>query len=194
MESTVPYLESTDGLEQLDLFNGPAVARLRMPAAESPRSGREPAADRLRALAKPDMVRIAPGTHAWVPADATRGAPQFVLCRWTKCDEGAYRPIPVASRLARVTAELMACLGFTDGSKRKRYETLMRLGRAGFIDLVHASPGVWMLDLDSWFRHLAECAEDPEKWDEGGEDLETYLHANALGGWKRGAKAKGAKA
>ncbi len=178
MEDPTTY--GTDA-RQTELFDIPAAARTLARVDAAPR---KPVADRLRDLSRPDMVRIAPDRHAWVPADATRGAPQFVLCRWTRCDEGAYRPVPVAGRMVRVTAELMACVGFTDGSRRKRYETLMRLGRAGFIDLVHASPGVWMLDLDSWFRHLAECAEDPDKWSENSDDLETYLHANALGGWK----------
>ena len=67
-----------------------------------------------------------------------------------------------------------------------RYDTILRLGRAGFVDTVRVAPHVWMLDLDSWFRHLADCMDRPEMWDEGSGDLRRYLLANGLGGWKRG--------
>ena len=32
---------------------------------------------------------------------------------------------------------------------------------------------------------LADCMNDPDRWDEGKEDRETYLRENDLGGWKR---------
>lgn len=142
---------------------------------------------RMRDLAKPDMVRVAPDRHAWVPAGNVPEPPGYVFCRWCKTAQGNYAPIPVAGRWVRLSEDLVAGMGFIDGRKRRRYETLKRLGRAGFIDIVHLSPGCWMLDLDSWFRHLAECADNAEMWDEGSEDRESYLHANGLGGWKRHA-------
>lgn len=140
---------------------------------------------RMRELSRPDMVRVAPDRQAWIPAEHVNEPPEFCLCRWTRTSQGNFAPIPVAGRWVRLTEALAASLGFTDGKRRRRYETLMRLGRAGFIDLLHLSPGCWMLDLDSWFRHLAECAENPEMWEEGSEERQTYLHLNGLGGWKR---------
>lgn len=142
-------------------------------------------AQRMRELSRPDMVRIAPNKHAWVPAAHVKEPPRFCLCRWSKSSEGNFSPIPVAGRWVRITEELVASLGFQDGRRRRRWETLMRLGRAGYIDILHLSPGCWMLDLDSWFRHLAACADDPDMWDEGSEDRDNYLHVNGLGGWKK---------
>lgn len=174
-------------MEARDLFEGtPAgpTADIRRPTSDVRRPA-GPLPTRLRASARPDMIRVAPDVHAWIPADKTSEPPNFCLCRWTKRSDGAYHPVPFATRLVRVTGELMACLGFTDGTRRRRYETLMRLYRAGFVELVHASPGTWMLDLDSWYRHLAVCAENPDMWEEDSEDLKTYLQSNALGGWRR---------
>ena len=83
-----------------------------------------------------------------------------------------------------------ALLGFParageDGNERCRYDTILRLGRAGFVDVVRVAPNTILLDLDSWYRHLADCMDNPDRWNEGGEDRETYLQANGLGGWKR---------
>ena len=39
----------------------------------------------------------------------------------------------------------------------------------------------WQSDMDSWHRHLLRCMENPEMWEEGSEDLETYRFWNGLG-------------
>ena len=52
-------------------------------------------------------------------------------------------------------------------------------------NMVRVAPNTILLDLDSWYRHLADCMDNPDRWNEGGEDRETYLQANGLGGWKR---------
>jgi hypothetical protein len=169
-------MDSRAKILQNDLFGAPPVPYAQVNAR---------LADRLASLAKPDMVRVAPDKHAWVPADRTRPTPEFVLCRWSRTTDGAYRPIPISGRWARVTGELMANLGFESGRRYQRYETLFRLANAEFVDMVKVSPGCWMLDLDTWFRHMASCADEPGKWDDGSEDLKKYLHSNALGGWRR---------
>ena len=138
------------------------------------------AGERAREAARPDMVRVAPGAHGWTPAPG-REAPAHVLCRWTRGADGLYRPVPVGGRYARVCRELIALLGFNTGRRSSRYETLYRLSRAGFVDMVKVSPGCWLLDLDSWFRHLAACMDDPEMWDEGKEARRRYDFANGLG-------------
>ena len=169
-------IESDDTVLQPDLFG----------AAAAPHGRKRDAAlaERLRELARPDMVRVSPDRHAWIPARHVEQPPKYCLCRWSRGSDGHYSPLPVAGRWMRLTDELVAGLGFSHGRRRTRWDTLMRLGRAGYIDIVHLSPGCWMLDLDSWFRHLAACAEDPELWDEDGEDRKNYLHVNGLGGWK----------
>ena len=141
-------------------------------------------AERLRECAASEMVRVAPDAYAWKPRVPGNEPEGLAVCRWTKGSDGAWRPMPLATRLVRVNAELMACLGFQSGRRRQRYDTLLRLARANFIDMVRPSPGVWMLDLATWYRHLAACAEDPEMWDRGSEALEHYNFTNALGGWK----------
>ena len=138
--------------------------------------------DEIREALKPDMVRVAPGRHAWVPAPHRDGkVPSCVLCRWEKDGGGSWRPVPVGGRFSRVRAELVAAMGFNTGPARQKYETLVRLGRAGFIDMVKLSPGCWFIDMDSWHRHLLRCMENPEMWEEGSEDLETYRFWNGLG-------------
>lgn len=133
-----------------------------------------------RAAAGADMVRVAPGVHGWMPAPG-REVPAYVLCRWARATEGCWRPVPVGGRYARVGRELLALLGFNTGRDSSRYETLYRLGRAGFVDMVKVSPGCWLLDLDSWFRHLSACMDDPDMWEEGSEARTRYEFANGLG-------------
>ena len=130
------------------------------------------------------MVRVAPDKHCWVPKPGA-AVPMYAVCRWVKKPEG-YTLTPVGGRWVRMSAKLCAELGFRDMSRDRKHETMMRLHRAGFIDMVQPSPGVWLLDIDSWFRHLKACAENPEMWEEDSEDRKTYLEKNALGGWKKG--------
>ena len=139
--------------------------------------------DELESLAKTGMVRVAPGRHAWVPAEACdpSAIPQYCICRWAKQADGTYHPIPFPYRLVRLTPETTSMLGFMSGNRDIRYSTLLRLANAEFVEIVRISPNCQMLDLDSWFRHLSECMEDPEFWDVGGEARERYNQANGLG-------------
>ena len=136
---------------------------------------------------EPAMVRVAPGRHAWVPKDAATPPDEYVMCRWSKQPDGTYAPVPVAGRYVRLDGRTAALLGFParGEEERCRYDTILRLGRAGFIDVVRVAPNTILLDLDSWYRHLADCMDDPDRWNEGSEDRETYLKENGLGGWKR---------
>ena len=154
-----------------------------LPAANCQlQTGRRPLAEAAREAARPDMVRVAPGRHAWMPADRAQNAvSRHVLCRWSKQPDGTYAPVPLPCRLVRMTPETTAMLGFVSGNRTVRADTLLRLAAAGFIECVRVSPHCWMLDLDSWFRHLADCLDDPEYWDEGGEARRRYNLANGLG-------------
>lgn len=140
---------------------------------------------------KPDMVRVSPGRHGWVIASKEMRVPEFVLCRWVKQGDDTHAPVPVAGRLVKVSPDLLALLGFNTGRRSSRYETLYRLANAGFIEMVRISPGCWLIDLDSWYRHLGACMDTPEMWDDGAEDRDHYLHVNALGGWKRNVGKEG---
>ena len=139
---------------------------------------------------EPDMVRVAPGRHAWVQKRAATPPPEYVVCRWSKQADGTWAPVPVAGRYVRLDSSTATLLGFparagSDARERCRYDTILRLGRAGFVDLVRVAPNTILLDLDSWYRHLADCMDDPDRWEDGRDDRKTYLKANGLGGWRQ---------
>lgn len=124
---------------------------------------------------KAEMVRVAPGVHGWVPSDASAKVGEYILCRWSRQQNGSYAPIPVGGTWAKLTPALCDTLGFSGG-----LDTIKRLAIAGFVEASQVSPGVTLLDLDSWARHLAECMDDPDRWSEGSEDLHDYLYKNGL--------------
>lgn len=163
---------------QHDFFS-PAVEILR-PRAKSVVES----AKRLKELSRPDMVRFAPEKYAWIPAEHCNKVPEYCLAKWVKSSaDGLYRLIPVSGSWVRMNSKVADLLGWK-GESRNRYDTMKRLGNAGFIEFVHAAPGVHFLELRSWFRHLADCQENPEMWEKGSDDLKMYQEANGLGGWK----------
>lgn len=131
--------------------------------------------DGVRAHPKAQMVRVAPGVHGWVPGDAAAKVAEYVLCRWSKQRDGSYAPVPVGGTWAKLTPGLCETLGFAGG-----LDTIKRLAVAGFVDASQISPGVMLLDLDSWTRHLVACMDDVDRWAEGTEDLKEYLWKNGL--------------
>lgn len=174
---------NAEKLVQHDLFGAKPIV-----CDPNDRRDQEAAAARFRELSKPDMLRITPSTSnapaVYVPKPGTR-VPDLVLARWSELSDGRYHLVPVAGRWARLSTELCTILGFRDMNRNRKYETMMRLGRAGYIEIVKVSPGCWMLDLDTWWRHIADCMESPEMWDEGSEERANYLQKNGLGGWKK---------
>lgn len=174
---------STATMIQKDLFGGPEVV-----FTPTSRKTAEEAAAKFRELAKPDMIKVTPSTvnapAVYVPKPGGR-VPDLVLAKWVNNGEGKYHLVPVGGRMARLSKELCAELGFRDMNHNRKYETMMRLHRAGYVELVKISPCCWMIDLDSWWRHLADCMDNPEMWDEGSEERDNYLKANGLGGWKK---------
>ncbi len=134
----------------------------------------------LRQAADADMVRVSPGEYAWAPREGKR-PPAFGLHRWARAPDGRWRPAPVLSRYVLLTRDLIRFLGFRgpDGAA-VGYNTLNRLAAAGEIDIIDISPRRRMLDVDSWCRYLAECIEDPDKWDEDSESTRNYLFRNGL--------------
>ena len=112
------------------------------------------------------MVATAPGK--FVPY-RTETPPDVSLCSWQANGDGTFCPVPHTERMVRLNRKLAKFLGFTD-----RWDTLIRLGRAGFIEVVLISPHCTMLNLDSWFNHLRRCAEDPEFWDAHRNNYKEY--------------------
>lgn len=128
------------------------------------------------ASSRPAMVPAGPGR--WRPREG-EDAPKVCVCRWVQLSDGTFRPEPFPYRWAQVTRELLQELGFApDASVRSRSDTLQRLAAAGFVRLARISPGVTLLDLDSWQEHLWRCLADPFYWEEGSEAREKYAEAN----------------
>lgn len=129
-----------------------------------------------------DMVRVSPTVYGWVPRDVGRQAvSSHCLCRWSKRPDGSYIPVPFPYRWIRLSREVVRLLGFWYPGKddgRSQFDTLRRLARAGFIDMVKVAPGTYLLDLDSWFAHLSACMGDEDFWDPDGDALRRYRLAN----------------
>ncbi len=135
--------------------------------------------ERFHEATRPPMVRIAPGIFAPV-IDGGR-APKFTLAKYVDQHDGTYRLVPVLSQLVRVSNELLHLLGLSDStSKKGSYNTLIRLANAGFVTMVKVSPKCYMLDLDSWARHISKCAKNPDRFEPGSPDREVYLFRNGL--------------
>ena len=143
-------------------------------------------AEAAKAEAQPDMVRVAPGVFAWRPSQG-RPVPSVTLCRWARQSSGDYVPVPVGGRLCVISREVLDEIGFRGISRSVGDATLRRLAEAGEVEIVHVSPKVRMLDLDSWWRFINACIEDPEKWEPGSESWTNYMFRNALGPYRAGA-------
>ena len=113
----------------------------------------------LRKKVGAQMIRVAPGEY--VPLNAADEAPAAVLAVWEKTAGGTYRAVPMPDRMLRLTAQLAGVLGLQGG-----YDTLYRLGRAGFIEMIKVAPHTTLLNVDSYYRHLRKCAEDPWYWED----------------------------
>ena len=113
----------------------------------------------LRSKVGTQMIRVSPGEY--VPICPTDQAPAAVLAIWERTASGTYRAVPMPDRMLRLTATLASVLGF-QGS----YDTLYRLGRAGFIEMIKVAPHTTLLNVDSYYRHLRKCAEDPWYWED----------------------------
>ena len=114
---------------------------------------------RIREATRPDMVQVAPGRY--IPRTDAVQVPGVTLARYEALDDGGYAVKPFQERMIRMTPELLDLLGLGDRTRR----TLLRLGRAGFLEVLQISPRCFMLNLDSYFGHLRRVAEDPWFWE-----------------------------
>lgn len=118
------------------------------------------------------LVQVAPGR--W----AMRGGPdpEYILAEVFRHADGTlgFRPSG-EGRYVKLSARLGEMLGFPG-----QLHTIRRLARAGFIRMPQPSPSVYLLDLDSWFAHMAATEDDPEFWAPEGKNLRRYRMANGL--------------
>lgn len=107
-------------------------------------------------------VEVAPGkTVAPLPAGVP--PPRVALVDWLPQGGGTYKPVArVHERFLKVSKANVKLLGMGVS-----VNTLHRLMRAGFVRGVQPSPGLWLMDLDSWYAHLRKVEEEPEFWEDG---------------------------
>lgn len=142
-----------------------------MPAKSTIRNPHAPIAARLRAATKPAMHQIAP--HLYAPDPAADWVPEFTLSRFVEREPGKYALVPVLENFVRITADVLKQLGVG-----RQFNTLKRLGRAGFIELIPIAPHCYLLNLDSYYNHVRRCAEHPDGfWSPGAGNLEAYREA-----------------
>lgn len=134
-----------------------------------------------KAFPGPDMVRVSPTVWAWKPADPNH-VPKYGRCMWIKNADGqTYRPAPQEVRFVIISRDVLDEIGFRGMSRSVSDTTLRRLAAADEILIIHISPKVRMLDLDSWWKFVDECITNPDKWEEGSESYRNYMWRNALG-------------
>jgi hypothetical protein len=119
----------------------------------------EPLAARLKRLTSPVMVCVAPGLYR--PLDASKPIPDITVSAWVPDRSGFYRAVPVQDNFVRWDRRMADMLGF----KGRNYATILRLGKAGFIELVKIAPFTQFINLTSFWNHIRRCAEDPEFWE-----------------------------
>ena len=133
-----------------------------------PSSG--PILGRLRAATRPIMVQAAPGKFIPNPENPqSEIGNDTTLARWSPNGDGTYSPIPFTEPMMRVNSKLLRLLGF-----QGQWQTLDRLGRAGFVEMLRIAPKTTLINLNSYYNHLARCAEDPEFWSEQKKNLSEY--------------------
>ncbi len=137
---------------------------LGMDAKQTARAS-EPITTRLRRATAPKMIQVAPGVFA---RENTSAVPDVTLAYWIPQDDGTFKLLPFTERMVRITTKLVRMLGFGG-----QYNTLMRLGEAGFVEIVRIAPNTHLINLDSWFNHVRRCAENTEFWDDK-KRLNTY--------------------
>jgi hypothetical protein len=143
------------------------IAQAALPGFESATPVEDTLIERLKDATKPLLIQVAPGRFA--PAKRAGKNPHMTLCFWRDNGDGTLSPIPVTQRLVRLDGEVASLLGFAG-----QYNTLRRLGEAGFVEIVKAAPGLTLLNVDSWFNHLRRCAENPDFWDRGRKNYQAY--------------------
>lgn len=126
--------------------------------------------ERLRKLQKMSIVQVAP--NVWRHT-GNGTEPEMVICRVVPKEDGTLHLVPAYEQWMRLNSKTVKLLGMEG-----QWHTLMRLGRAGFIEILRPAPNFHMLNLTTWWGHLARVAEDPEYWDrntpDGRKRFKTY--------------------
>lgn len=130
----------------------------------------EPLPERLRRITRPVMIQVAPGVYQKHPE--AKAAQDVTIATFVEDQPGLYRLVAVPERMVRLTQQVLELIGMP-----AQRMTLMRLAKAGMIEMVKVAPNTCVLNMDSWYNHLRRCAENPEMWDPGSPALKEYRRA-----------------
>lgn len=127
---------------------------------------------------KPLLREVAPGRY--VPTDPDiHELPDVLLCKLTPCGNGEYRLDPFREDWLPIRKDTLQQIGM-----HRQVDTLNRLAKAGFIEIIAVAPQTHLLNLTSWYNHLRRVAEvqaDGERfWEVGRGNIEVYRE---IGGW-----------
>ena len=128
--------------------------------------------DGVKAMTTPTMVEVKPGR--WVARDSALDIPERFITSRIKQSDGTCRLVPDTVKLAHITSNLLAVLGLPEHGWR----ILHKLNAAKFVEVLRVSPRCSSLNLDSYFNHLKRVAEDPDFWDQEGENFKLYTEGS----------------
>jgi len=95
----------------------------------------------------PAMCEVAPGCFRSVDV---RKLGQHVLARWRKNPAGTFSLVPLTTQRLVLNKRLLDRLGLDEGCRK----TLLRLGRAGILQVSKIGPKLHVVELDSLVRHF----------------------------------------
>jgi hypothetical protein len=101
------------------------------------------------------LIEIAPGEKC-VPLPKEE-IPEIAIARMQPVGDGTYRPV-------LITHEPLIPVSLAAKLLHVPYYIPRRLARAGFIEIIEATPGRHVLNLASWFKHLEAVRADPDFW------------------------------
>lgn len=111
--------------------------------------------EKIKADREPLYLQVAPGRYRRVAVHA----PEYAVGTFVPAGNDEFAFKPVLERMVRLDQRVLNAIGM--GNQRN---TLMRLGRAGFVEIVPAAPRLWLLNLDSWYNHVRRVAEEGESF------------------------------
>lgn len=104
-------------------------------------------------------IEVVPGkTIAELP---TGVMPKVAIADWMPVGDGTHRAVArIHDKTIRITAKIIRQLGLGIS-----WQTLHRLGRAGFVEVIQKAPSTYNLNLESYYAHVEAVKADPEFWE-----------------------------
>jgi hypothetical protein len=120
---------------------------------------------------KPKLIPAAPGLYVPTTPD---DVPEVMLCKVIPVGNGEFRLEPFREDWLNMDRQNLRLIGM----ENKR-NTLLRLSDGGFVECIKPSPGIWLLNLTSWYNHLRRVsqtqADGEDFWEADGDNMKLYL-------------------